>query len=185
MRSSGNSFRHGLRASQCVTAVETSAEYRELRTALFAEWQPRSFSEELEVDRLARSYWYRNRAEVAMNEALNSEIYSAIEVKLDQQLKATAPELERRHDPAEENTDGRRGRRARRMRRRHDRMLEFQAEVKTHLRKNAVGVGAALCRLGAQGDKKLSTLMRYLNQWEREVERTTQTLRKLRGKNDG
>jgi len=78
-RSSQNAVQHGLRASEIITVLESTVEFQILQAALFEEWKPRSLTEEIEVGRLARVIWQRNRAERALNELLNSEICSAIE----------------------------------------------------------------------------------------------------------
>jgi len=180
MHSRVNAFRHGFRASQSVTVLERSAEFKVLRANLFEQLKPSTVIEQIEVDRLARAYWTRNRAELALTEMLNTEICTAIKSKSEQDLKITTERLQKIGRVEPENRDRRHERKCRKMQQHYESVLRFDEEVKRMLQNNSIGVGAALCRLSGNGDK-LTTLMRYLTHWEREAERVAQHLVKLKG----
>ena len=61
IRSSQNSFRHGLYSKQLVLPNEDPAEFDHLRAALRREHQPASTTEEILVDELAQHFWRMRR----------------------------------------------------------------------------------------------------------------------------
>jgi hypothetical protein len=181
-RSSANAFRHGLRASRFVTVLERSSKFEELRARIIDEWKPRSISEEIEVNRLAHAYWQLERAQRALAEVLNSEICGAIDSEAARELTATTQRLEELGRPGRGELD-KETKKCRRTQRHYENIMGLQDEAKMTVRMNSFGVGAALCRLGPQGDK-FATLMRYLTHWEREAQRVLQNLKTLRAHDD-
>jgi hypothetical protein len=182
-RSSANAFRHGLRASKFVTVLESTADFEELRARVLDEWKPRSISEEIEVNRLARIYWQRERAEGALAEMLNTEICGAIDSEAARQLKTTRQRVEKLGRPRRGELDAKERRKCLKAQRQHENIVFLQDEAKKTVRNNSFGVGAALCRLAAKEDK-LSILMRYMTHWEREAQRVVQNLKSLKAAQD-
>jgi hypothetical protein len=183
MRASVNAVRHGLRASKFVTILESAEEFDELRERLFKDWKPRGITQEMEVDRLAQTYWQLERAQRALAEALNTEICGAIGTEAARQLTSTIQRIEKLGRPGRGELDAKEGRKCQKAQRHYENIVYLQDEVKMTVRDNSLGVGAAICCLGDKRDK-LSTLLRYRTHWEREAQRVVQNLIRLKAQDD-
>jgi len=71
--SSQNNFRHGLSGSFSVLASEDRTEFNAMQSALIAEHQPSTMTENILVEKMAQSYWLRQRALHLQNSCFTAE----------------------------------------------------------------------------------------------------------------
>jgi len=71
--SSQNNLRHGLSGAFCVLASENAAEFNAMQSALIAEHLPSTLTENMFVEKMAQSYWLRQRALRLQNSCFTAE----------------------------------------------------------------------------------------------------------------
>ena len=71
--SSQNNFRHGLSGAFQVLPLEDGAAFSALQEALLAEHQPSTITENIFVEKMAQSYWLRQRALHLQNSCFTGE----------------------------------------------------------------------------------------------------------------
>ncbi len=71
--SSQNNFRHGLSGAFTVLPSEDGAAFSAMQTALLAEHQPSTITENIFVEKMAQSYWLRQRALHLQNSCFTGE----------------------------------------------------------------------------------------------------------------
>jgi hypothetical protein len=169
-RSSANALKHGLSAKAFVIDDEDAAEFEKFRKRFVKEWQPEGATERSGVRRLAETYWQLQRAQKAITELLNTEIYQSGVAYLSRFTYARRegpdglghfPSIR----PEGDESDGSQETASQRI----ERICKQKLDRLTY------GVGAALSDLGPK-DQKLATALRYMAHFERAAERIIRNL---------
>jgi hypothetical protein len=169
-RSSANALKHGLSAKAFVIHGEDASEFEKLRKRFVKDWHPKGATEWAEVRRLAETHWQLRRAQLAITELLDAEIYesgSALLSRLNYartvgpnglgHVPGARPVSDTNEGSPKDATD------------------RSEEICKKKLRDLTYGVGAALSHLGPK-DQKLGTVLRYKAHLEQTAERIVRNL---------